>query len=192
MIKKYGEDFPRRTRIGELHQVDVREIALKNHKVGLDRKEGYLGTAVKSDEPMACTEYDKLVVLKWNGSFKVIPIPDKLYVGPVCMVFKSNKDQIYSMIYRDRKTRICFAKRFQINRFIMEREYETIPKGCKVEKIYDRYGVILRCEIDGRGKDVDVEFEQVPVRGTGARGTRLATKPVTKVLKLRRGTESKD
>jgi topoisomerase-4 subunit A len=192
LIKKYGKDYPRRSRLGELHQVDVREIALKNHKVGVDRKEGYLGTTVKDADPIACTEYDKLVVLKWDGTYKVIHIPEKQYIGPVCMVMKVNKDQVYSMIYRDRKTRICYAKRFQIKSFIMDREYTTVPKGCKVEKIFDRFGVVLRCEIDGRAKDVDVDFDEIPTRGTSARGTRLSTKPVTKILQLKRGTDSKD
>jgi topoisomerase-4 subunit A len=120
----------------------------------------------------------------------VIPIPDKLYVGPVCMVMKIDKEQVYSMIYRDRKTRVCYVKRFQINSFIMEREYTTIPKGCKVEKLFDRYGVVLRCEIEGRGKPVDVDFEAVSMKGRGAKGIRVSNKPVTKILQLKRGSDS--
>ena len=84
LLDKYGDGHPRRTKIENFEEINVREIALQNIKVGLDRTAGFLGTDIKSEEPLLCSEFDRLVVLRWDGVFKVIPIPEKLYVGPVC------------------------------------------------------------------------------------------------------------
>jgi len=146
--EKYGPLYPRRTRIREMAEVNVREIALTNVKVTLDRGSGYLGTSIRQGETITCTEYDKIVVLKTDGSYKVMNIPDKLYVGPVCAVFKLNKQQVYSVVYRDKKTKTCYAKRFRIDRFILDKEYRCCPKGAKIEKFFDRVGVVLRCEFE--------------------------------------------
>lgn len=191
--KKYAKDFPRRTQIGELRQVDAREVALQNIKVGHDRKGGFVGTAVKSEDAILCTEYDRVLIVRKDGTYKVLPLAEKVYVGPVCLVRKMDKEQIFSLIYRDRKTKMCYAKRFRIDRFIMEREYTCVPKGCKVEKIFDRHGVVFRAEWEPqprqRSNSVEVDFESVPIRGAQARGGRVAVKPITKVVTIKRGSD---
>ena len=192
--KKYGWLYPRRTRIEEMETVNVKEVALTNVKVGHNRSEGYVGSNVKSDDPITCTEYDKLVVLKWDGSYQVIPIPTKLYVGPVCAVFKADKNQVYSMIYRERKTKLTFAKRFRVDRYIMEREYQSIPKGSKVEKIFDRYGILLRCEFEPKPRQrvdhCELDFEEIPIRGAKAKGLKIHNNVITKFLQLKRGSDA--
>ena len=194
LLKKYGVQFPRCTQIENIETVDVREIALSNIKVGWDRSNGYIGTSIKGNEPIICTEYDRLVILKWDGSYKVIPIPEKLYIGPACSVMKSDKTQVYSMIYRDKKTRISYAKRFRIDKYIMDREYKTIPLGAKIDKLYDRHGIVLRCEFEPAKKQkvhhCDLDFEQTPIRGASAKGFKIANKKILKYLQSKRGTEA--
>ncbi len=192
--KKYGALYPRRTRIQNMAAVNVKEVALTNVKVGHDRSGGYIGTSVRSEEVITCTEYDKLVILKWDGTYQVLPIPDKLYIGPVCAVFKADKDQVYSMIYRDRKSRVSFAKRFRIDSYIMEKEYGACPKGSKVEKVFDRYGVVIRCEFEPKARQrvdhCELDFEQIPIRGARARGLKIDTRNILKFLQVKRGSDA--
>ncbi len=191
--KRYGSQYKRRTTIEDIEVVDVRSIALSDVKVGIDKSNGYIGTEVKSDVVMNCTEFDRLVIIKPNGTYKVVPIPEKLYVGRVAYLGKSNKELVFSMLYKERKTRECFAKRFMIDKYIMDREYSTVPKGCKVEKLSDRLGVVLRCQFEPaprQKKDhADVKFDDIPIRGNSAKGYRVATKRIAKVLQLKRGIE---
>ena len=193
LIKRYGPQYKRRTAIEEIEVVDVRSIALSDVKVGIDKSNGYIGTEVKSDVVMNCTEFDRLVIIKPNGTYKVVPIPEKLYVGRVAYLGKSDKELVFSMIYKERKTRQCFAKRFMIDKYIMDREYSTVPKGCKVEKVSDRLGVVLRCQFEPvprqKKKHADVKFDDIPVRSSSAKGYRVATKQIAKVLQLKRGAE---
>jgi topoisomerase-4 subunit A len=191
--KKYAHLFPRRTRIKNIDHIDVREIALSNVKVGIDRAEGYVGTGVKSEEYLTCTEFDRVLIIKPDGSYKVVPLPDKLYVGRTTAILKADKDQIFSMIYRDRKTKLCYAKRFKVDKYIMDKDYASVPSGCKIDKFFDRYGVVARCEFEPAARQkvsfVDVEFDEVPVRGAKAKGYKIANKKIVKVLQIKRGSE---
>ncbi len=194
ILKRYGERYPRRTQIENIETVNVREIALSNIKVGWDRSTGYIGTAVKASEPISCTEYDKFVILNWDGTYKVINIPDKLYVGSVCAVMKADKEQVYGLIYKDKRTRLSFAKRFRISKFIIDREYRVAPQGCKVDKLFDRYGIVVRCEFEPakfqRIDHCEIVFDDIPIRGAGAKGSRISTKKIVKYLQVKRGSDT--
>ena len=195
LLKKYGKAYPRRTQIKELEQVDAKEIALTNTKVGLDRKGGYVGKSVSGADAFKCTEFDKIVVLHKDGKFKVMNIPDKLFVGRFYEAFVVNKDQVYSIVYRDSKTGLCYHKRCKIDRFILEKEYNLCPPKCKIELFETNYGIVLECELENtaRSKDQKAEliFEDVPIRGTTAKGFKTASRKIDKFLKLKRGTEKK-
>ncbi len=196
LLEKYGKLYPRRTRIADLEEIDVRKVALKNIRVGYDRVGHFVGTEVKNsnktEELLVCTEYDRLVLLRNNGTFKVIPITDKMYVGPVKYVFKANKQQVYSMIYREKKSNKYYAKCFRFDKYIMDREYTTIPKGCIIENVYTNYGVVVRCNFkpNKRLKEayVDVDFDAIPIRATAARGFKVAQFRIEGFVQQKRGT----
>jgi hypothetical protein len=39
----------------------------------------------------------------------------------------------------------------------MNKEYSCLPKGAKVEKFFDRYGVVVRCEFEpSKGQRVNL------------------------------------
>ena len=96
------------------------------------------------------------------------------------------------MVYRDRKTRMCYAKRFQVSSYIMNKEYPLVPKGCKVEKIFDRYGVVLECQFkhgSGRKKSMELKFDDIEIRRHTARGFKIDNKLIDKFIQLKRGTD---
>ncbi len=194
--KTYGKQFPRRTEITDLGEVDARQVALKNLRVGHDRQNNFVGTEVKnsnkSEEPILCTEYDRLVLMRNDGQYKVVPVPEKLYTGQLKYVFKSDKEQVYSMLYRDRKSGVIYAKRFRIDSYIMDRDYKAVPEGCIIENIYTNYGVVVRCELKKSKRSkidhVDVDFDQIKLRSAGARGFKVTDKPVKSYVQFKRGT----
>ncbi|OVE77982.1 hypothetical protein BVX99_01080 [bacterium F16] len=196
LLKTYGDLYPRRTQLEEIKQVDVKTIALKNLRVGLDRQNGFVGSKVKDENPIQCSEHDRLVILKRDGSYKVVPVMDKMYIGPVLEVYKADKDQIYSIVYRDQKTRKCYAKRFQIKSYIMDKDYRCCPKGAKVEKIFDRYGVVLHCEFRAaprqRETSCELDFNDVEIRSASARGLKVTDKDVLKFIQIKRGSDNPD
>ncbi len=196
LLKKYGPLFPRRTQITDLAEVNVREVALKNLKVGHDRAGQFVGYNVKNSakdqELLACSEFDRLVLMRSDGAYKVVPVPDKIYVGPVKFVLPADRDQVYSMIYRDKKSGAYYAKRFRIDSYIMDKEYEALPDGCIIEAFCTNYGVQIRCEFvpKPRMKNpfVDVNFDEVEMRSSGARGFKITDNEIRSFTQIKRGS----
>jgi topoisomerase-4 subunit A len=196
--QKYGKSFPRHTRIEVFAAVNAREVALQNLKVHHDRSGQFIGTSVKSSskdaEPLVCTEFDRLALFRNDGVFRVIPVQDKVFVGPIKEWFKADKRQVYSMLYREKKGGgRWFAKRFRVAGYIMNKEYPTIPKGCIVEAVYDKYNVVARLELEDtrRAKDevLELDFNAIELRSPGARGFKIADRGVTRMTLIKRGTD---
>ena len=194
LLTKYGAQYPRLTQMDTFKHIDVKNVALKNVKVAYDRGSGMLGSSVKADETLACTEFDRLVIIsKKDGLIKVIPIPERLYIGKGMEVYKADKKQMYSIIYRDKKKDTVFAKRFMVSRYIMEKEYESIPNGCRIDKIYTTYGVVVKCEYEPVKRQqvtsCEINFDDISKRSLTARGFKVTDKKVKKYTLLERGSD---
>lgn len=193
LIKRYGKQYPRRTEIKEIEVVNAKEIALANKKVGLDRKGGYIGFSVSGADSIKCTEYDRIVVLSRDGKFKVMNIPDKLFVGRFAEAFIVNKEQVYNVIYKENKSGLAYHKRCKIDKFILDKEYKMCPDKCKIELFETNYGMVIDCELEdtarSKGQTAELIFDDVPIRSASAKGFKTANRPINKFLKKKRGTE---
>lgn len=195
LISKYGKKYPRLTEIKSIEKVDAKEIAVANVKLGYDKVGGYIGTQINNGNYIKCTEFDRIIIVTKDGKFKVTNISDKLFVGRFSEIFVVDKEQIYSVIYTDKKSGISYHKRCMINKFILDKEYLLFPKGNKLEIMDTNYGIVLDCHLEdtSRSKDVTAEliFDDVPIRSATAKGFKTASRPITKFLKKKRGSESK-
>ncbi len=195
LLAKYGPLYPRRTQIVGIQQVNRREIARRDVKVYHDRVNGFVGTSVKSSskdaEPILCTEFDRLLAIKGDGTCQVIAVEPKTYVGTTKYLFLYDKDQVYSILYRNKKEGTWFAKRFQVGTYILSREYHLIPEDCIIEALYTRAGVVVSLELATSRRrafqDIRVEFDQIPLRGRESRGCKLTHYQVVKVNLLEKG-----
>jgi len=195
LISRYGGQFPRRTRITDLEQVDAREVALRNVKVGHDRTNHFVGSDVrnssKTDAPLLCSEFDRLVLLRNDGSYQVIPIPAKQYVGPVKYLLRADRDQVYSILYRDRRSNAYYAKRFRVDRYIMDKEYAGLPKNSLIEALYLNRGVVLELILTPNSRRtvdrIRIAFDEIEIRSSGARGFKVTGYPVESVSLVDRG-----
>ena len=60
LIDKYGKDYPRKTRIKAIEEIDKRAIETKKIKVGFDPETGFFGTKVSGPVKFDCTNFDKV------------------------------------------------------------------------------------------------------------------------------------
>ena len=191
--KKYGENFPRRTEIENIEQIDRKAAALNNIKVGWDRRNGYVGTGIKSDDTIVCNEYDRLVCIEKSGKYRVIPmVPEKLFLGKLYDFRKYDSETQFGVIYRETKSGKYYGKRTSIGGFILEKEYMLCPAGCKLELLTPRADAIyLWSEEDGKGKVTtrEINLMEFPVRAPKARGLLIGGKTMTKVTHSRYLTE---
>ncbi|MFI5343466.1 MAG: DNA topoisomerase IV subunit A [Chlamydiales bacterium] len=192
LIKKHEKDFPRRTKIQEIEEVDLRAMETRVIKVGFDPAGGFVGTKVQSDQALECTNFDKLLIMYKDGTYTVMNIPEKQYIyhdcNQVAFIGIADKKTVISAAYRDPKTRLVYAKRFLIDKFILEKTYRYFDEGYKLEYLSTQPSntLELRFKPKPRQKVNSTRFalESVAVKGVTAKGIRIAKQEVDKVISI--------
>ncbi len=186
--ERYGANFPRRTEIENFRQIDRKAAALNNVRIGHDRKTGYIGTAVKCDEPIVCNEFDHLLMVEKNGHYKVTDLPgNKLFVGKLYECRKYDPATEFGVIYRDQKTGKYYGKRSRIGSFIKDRDYMLCPPGCKLELLTPRADAVYQLVSKGAKKSSteELNLQTLPLRAPKARGVLVSSVLLGKITWLR-------
>jgi topoisomerase-4 subunit A len=178
LIETHRENFPRLSEIVSIEKVDVREAARRDLRFAYDKATGYLGYEVAGAELMRVSPYDRVLVIRQDGTYSVADAPDKLFVGKGMLYCGLvDKEVIFTVLYRDGK-RLPYIKRSHIDQFILNRAYRLVPDGCKLLKLTtetDRR-ISLDYKPKARVRVLHEEFaiSDYPVRGVKAGGIRLA------------------
>ncbi|MGE3954628.1 MAG: DNA topoisomerase IV subunit A [Parachlamydiales bacterium] len=194
LIKKFGAHYKRKTEIKEIEALDLRAIQTKKVKVGYDAEKGFLGTKVSAETTFECTNFDKVLVLYGDGTYTVKNLPEKEYVAKegtkVVYVGAADKVSTFSAVYRD-GGKIPYAKRFVIDKWILDRSYEFLPEGSTLDYLTtDPHPVVtLDFVPKARLKQKTMEFalDEVGVKGVKAKGNRIANKETQRVRKRNGG-----
>lgn len=194
LIAKYGKDFPRRTQFQSIQQVDMRAIETRTIKVGFDPVSGFVGTKVGGDNFFECTNFDKLLLFFKDGTYTVINIPEKHYVhhegNKVAYVGPADKKTVISVVYKNPKTHLCYAKRFIISKFILEKNYRYIEEGMELVFLTTQPGVSVELQfIPKVGQKVNkmtYDLDSVLVKGVTAGGKIISKKEIKKVVSLKK------
>jgi len=193
LLKKYGHFYPRRTELQALEEVEYRDVALSNLTVCYNRKSGFFGHQVKEEADISfnCSEYDKLLLIFASGTYKVIHVADKLFVGPELLWAGPVENKlIFNLIYREGKQNLSYVKRFQTPKFILEKEYHLFPpqKGSYVQYLSLGEGKRIRVYYvpSRRAKSniFDYDLSEFLVKGAAALGKRLSNRVVRRLVEL--------
>lgn len=192
MIDKYGKDYPRRTHIQSIERLDLRAIEMKEIAVGYDPAGGFIGTKVSGGKMMYCTNFDKILVFYSDASYQVFSIPEKQYVGRpgahVMHIAVADKKTVLNVVYRDTKTRCCFAKRFVVDKYILEKTYAFLDEGMELLFLSadPSAGVELHYtpKLRQKYKVQQFQFHDYLVKGVMAKGVRMAPWEVDKLLEV--------
>ena len=183
LIEKCRESYPRRTEIVSFEQVDVREAAQRNLRLRYDRQTGYLGHSVNGSTLLEVSPYDRVLVIRKTGVYAVHDVPEKLFVdkGMLYCGFV-DPERVFTLIYKDTRSGCPYIKRFEIDKFILNRGYSLMPEGCRVLKFTTEPSlkVLLEYKPKPRVRILEQEFtiDDYPVRGNKAKGIRLSTREV--------------
>ena len=132
LLVKYEPIYPRLTKSKHYDEVDAREAAFKAFKVAYDRESGYVGYKVSGDEfKMDCTKFDKLLLLFKDGHYKVIELPEKLFIGNELLYCAlPERERVFTAAYCDRDA--TYLKRFTFGGTILNKEYFCVPEKTKL------------------------------------------------------------
>ena len=203
LLKKYGKGRERRTQIREFDTIQVKQVAIANTKLYLNRAEGFIGTGLKKDEFLCeCSDYDDIIAFTKGGTMKVVKVSDKVFIGKDIIhaaVFQKNDERTtYNMIYLDGKTGISYAKRFNVTGITREKEYE-LTKGSEKSKVHyftanangeaETVKIVLSPNATARNKEFDFYYEELEIKGRSSMGNQVTKYPI-KTVKLKEAGRS--
>lgn len=183
LLDKYAAQFPRRTRIKAIEEIDRRAIETKEIKVGFDLESGFVGTKVTGKKRLSCTNFDKLLVFQEDGTYKVVNIPEKQYFEKAVWVGIADKKTVLNVVYKIKETGQVWAKRFVVDKFILDKSYRYFDEKAELECITsDDVEVELQFTPSQKKKPETHRLVEVPVTGAQTRGTRLSSGKVRKII----------
>lgn len=190
LIDKYGSLFPRKTivRLEGFEKIDKHQAALNNVRVGWDKKNGYIGTNVKCEEPVVCNEFDHLLCVERDGTYKIINIPEKIYVDRLYEFRKYDKNTVFGVVYSDRKTGRAWFKRTKIDKFITDKEYRICPEGTRLELVTPRPNAIYEIRVDTPIRNCQtrqISLADAPLRSPKAGGSPISPRKLLKITFVR-------
>lgn len=188
-LEKYGKNYPRKTQIQAIQQIDMRAIETRTIKVGFDPVSGFVGTKVASDCSFECTNFDKLLLMFKDGTYTVTNVPEKQYVHQegkkVVYAGVADKKSVINVAYKDPKTHLCYAKRFIISKFILDKVYHFIEEEMNLEFLSTKPTLLelqFIPKVNQKVAKTEVHLDQILVKGVSAKGIRLSNKPVKKII----------
>ncbi len=186
----YGAMYPRQTSLEGFDAIRKEEVA-ESFSVGWDRKSGFLGAEVKGKQTFTCSVLDRLLIVHKDGRYRVVRVPEKLFVDKdVLTIEKVDGRVVFNLVYSSGDSQICYAKRFQVQQFILDREYRLFKraKDAKIIHLSQGPGVMLEAHYVPtprlRKSRELLMFDTLAIKGIQARGNRVSAKPVQKVRQV--------
>lgn len=195
LLKKYGKGRERKTEIKPFEVIQIKQVAIANTKLYMNREDGFVGTSLKKDEFICdCSDFDDIIVFTKRGLMKVVKVSDKAYIGKDIIhaaVFQKNDERTtYNMIYADGKTGISYAKRFNVTGITRDKEYD-LTKGDPKSKVHyftvnpngeaEVVKIILSPSSSARNKEFDFYFEELDIKGRSSMGNQVTKYPIKSV-----------
>ncbi|MCI5222644.1 MAG: DNA topoisomerase IV subunit A, partial [Candidatus Electrothrix sp. AR4] len=197
LLDKYGEHFPRRSKLREFDEVNARKAALSNIQVAYHRESGFMGHKIKGesakkDIEFVCSELDRILLIFKDGLYKVINVPDKLFVGGnIAWMGVVDNTLVFNLIYRSGAVNISYAKRFKTPKFILNREYRLFEQHKRSVIQMLRTGAKeVRARISlvpssrARHNSMEIELEDYLIKGIAAQGRRISGRVVRRVTDI--------
>lgn len=181
----------RKTKVGRFDKVDVKEVAKKDLELRYDSATGYLGTSIAGGAVVAeVSHFDRVLVLKKNGSYSVMDLPEKAFVDTgAWWVGVADKEAlanvVFTVIFKEAGTAYPLIKRCSVEGWIMNKEYSLVPEGGELLHIdaRDKFSFTVHYVPKPRLKVAKETFkaQDYLVKGSKSGGVRLASKEMSKL-----------
>jgi topoisomerase-4 subunit A len=197
LLDKYGDLYPRKSKIEHFDQVDIRAAALSNLQVGYNRASGFLGYKIKAEDrkkdmELACSELDRLLLIFKDGVYRVVNVPEKFFIGSdLLWMGVIQAGLVFNVIYRNGAENRSYAKRFVTPKFILSRDYRLFPEHKRsIIQFLEEGGEGVRARVSlvpsSRAKynSLEIELDDYLIKAPGAKGKRVSNRVVRRVTSL--------
>ncbi len=203
---KYGKDRPRLTEIKNFDTISEARVVEANEKLYINREEGFIGTGLKKDEYVCnCSDIDDVILFYRDGTYKVVRIADKLFVGEtersktdkkkaeiihVAIYRKGDSRTTYNVVYKDGKNGPCYMKRFNVTSITRDREYDLTQGKSLGRVLYftanpngeaEVIKIVLKPNPKLKKVFFDKDFSELGIKGRQAMGNLLTKLDVSRI-----------
>ncbi len=193
--RDYGAGKERKSEIRIFDDIEATKVVIRNTKLYVNRKEGFVGTSLKRDEYVTdCSDIDDIIVFTEEGKMMVTKVDAKTFVGKniihVAVFKKKDKRTIYNMIYKDGSKGASYVKRFAVTSVTRDREYD-LTAGSKGSKVLyftanpngeaELVTIYLRQTGSIKKLKFDLDFADQLVKGRNSKGNIVSKYPIRKV-----------
>ncbi|WP_455628658.1 DNA gyrase/topoisomerase IV subunit A [Parabacteroides chinchillae] len=205
MLKeKYGKNYPRMTEVRSFDTIEATKVVEANEKLYINRAEGFIGMGLKKDEYICnCSDIDDIIIFYRNGTYKVVKVSDKMFVGKDILyvnVFKRNDNRtIYNVVYRDGKAGCNFIKRFAVTGVTRDKEYD-VTKGTEGSRVLyfsanpngeaETIKVILKPKPRQKLLVFEKDFSDIAIKGRASMGNILTKADIHKISLKQKGSST--
>ena len=202
--KKYGKEYPRLTELSSFESIAVTRVVNNNAKLYANKAEGFVGINLKKEDNAEfvcdCSDLSEIIVIRKDGKYLVTKVSEKAFFGKdilyVGLFDRNDQRTTYNVIYREGKTSISYAKRFNVTSVTRDKEYDitqgtpgsvilwfTVNHNAEAEtvKIYYRQRPKLKKLID------EYDFSQLLIKGRASRGNLVSKNSIQKILLKSKG-----
>lgn len=200
---RYGKGRVRRTRIESFDRIVASEVALASETLYVDRKEGFAGFGMKKDEEVCkCSPIADIIVFLRNGKMLITRVSEKAFVGKdiihIGVLDRDTQERtVFNIVYRDGKDGRSYAKRFKIDGFTRDREYD-LTKGTDGSRVLyfadlpedkcDVVTVYLKPAPRLRKTEFEFDFASLAIKNRDAMGNMVSQHGVKNVSRKIRNT----
>jgi topoisomerase-4 subunit A len=193
--KEYGAGKERKTELRLFDDIEATKVVIRNTKLFVNRKEGFVGTALKKDEYVTdCSDIDDVICFTAEGKMIVTRVDAKTFIGKdiihVAIFKKKDRRTIYNMIYKDGKGGASYIKRFAVTSVTRDREYDLTQGKKGSEVLYfsanpngeaEVVMVYLRQVGSIKKLKFEVDFADMAIKGRAVKGNIVTKYPIKKI-----------
>ena len=189
---KYGKGRERQSEIRLFEDIEASKVVIRNTKLYVNRKEGFIGTSLKKEEYVTdCSDIDDIICFTESGLMMVTKVDTKTFIGKNIIytnIFKrKDKRTIYNIIYRDGKTGHNFMKRFSVTSITRDRAYDITQGKAGSKVLYfsanpngeaEVVNIQLRQKKGLKKLKFDLDFKDLAIKGRGVKGNLVTKLPI--------------
>ena len=201
LLKKYGGDKDRKSKIEKFDIIKVKQAALTNKKLYINYDEGFLGFNLKSDTLLCeCSEFDDIIAFRKDGAYVVTKVGEKKFIGKNIVYAglwkQKDRHMVYNVVYLNKDDKKTYIKRFSIESILKDKEY-PISKNLSNGKILYITGnpnsesevikINLHFKSKAKKKEFEYDFNDILIKNRSSKGNILTKYPVRKIVQHQLG-----
>ena len=201
ILKKYGKNKERKTKIEKFDYIKANQAALTNKKLYINYKEGFIGFSLRNDELLCeCSDFDEIIVFNENGTYKVIKVDDKKFVEKNILYAgiwkKKDRHMIYNVVYYNSLDKKSYIKRFSVESTIKDKIYPISKNVNKAKILYitanpnsesEIIKVNLHFKSKAKKKEFNFDFNNILIKSRYSKGNILTKYPIRKITQIEVG-----